>query len=265
MTHASGRAGFAEQMAAIAIAIIGHDPRHRHAEAGEPGERAPQEGNRALLVLVGQDLGVGEARGIVDTDMQVIPADAAMAVDGAGAAAGDAMTDALDSAELLGVDVQQLAWVLALISNDHGRRIEGFQAVEAEPPQHSRHRRDRHGELPSDRRGTHPLAAQSLDLGNAIRRRAALVDGRRAPVIEAPLAARPPTLQPFSNGLDADAELGGDTLPRLFLFDHAAHHEESTTRRRPRILVDVHPGLRLGLLTVGNHQFPKSVPDEQPS
>ena len=129
MTHASGRAGFAEQMAAIAIAIIGHDPRHRHAEAGEPGERAPQEGNRALLVLVGQDLGVGEARGIVDTDMQVIPADAAMAVDGAGAAAGDAMTDALDSAELLGVDVQQLAWVLALISNDHGRRIEGFQAL----------------------------------------------------------------------------------------------------------------------------------------
>jgi hypothetical protein len=42
-----------------------------------------------------------------------------------------------------------------------------------------------------------------------------LADGRRAPVIEAPLAVRPSTLQPFSNSLEAHAELGDDTLPRL--------------------------------------------------
>jgi hypothetical protein len=28
--------------------------------------------------------------------------------------------------------------------------------------------------------------------------------------------------------------------------------------------VNVHPGPRLGLLTVGNHQFPKPASDEQP-
>jgi hypothetical protein len=31
----------------------------------------------------------------------------------------------------------------------------------------------------------------------------------------------------------------------------------------PRILVDVHPGLRLGSLMVGDHEFFKPAPDEQ--
>ena len=43
-------------------------------------ERAVEEGDGAVLSLVGQDLGVGEAGGIVDADMQHVPADAAVAV-----------------------------------------------------------------------------------------------------------------------------------------------------------------------------------------
>ena len=39
-----------------------------------------EEGDGAGLALVGQDLGVGEARGIVDGDVQVLPADAACPV-----------------------------------------------------------------------------------------------------------------------------------------------------------------------------------------
>ena len=55
-----------------------------------------EEGAGALLPLVGEDLGVGEPGGVVDADMQVLPADAAV-LDHAAALAGDAMADAVDA------------------------------------------------------------------------------------------------------------------------------------------------------------------------
>jgi hypothetical protein len=44
----------------------------------------------------------------------------------------------------------------------------------------------------------------------------------------------------------------------------AFNQEGSALRRQPRILVDVHLGLRRGLPMVGNQQFPRPTPDEQP-
>jgi hypothetical protein len=62
----------------------------------------------------------------------------------------------------------------------------------------------------------------------------------------------------------ADAEIGSHFDGPL-TGTNAASHQQSTVRRGARILVDVHPGPRLGgLLTVGNHQFPKPALDEQP-
>ncbi|MFO1050210.1 MAG: Tom37 metaxin N-terminal-like domain-containing protein [Geminicoccaceae bacterium] len=58
--------------------IVGHHPLDRDPEAGEPGQRPPEEGHRTRLALVGQDLAVGEARRIVDADMQEVPATAAL-------------------------------------------------------------------------------------------------------------------------------------------------------------------------------------------
>src|SRR5512132_2608533 len=77
-------------------------------------------------------------------------------------------------------------------------------------------------------------------------------------------AARPPPPHPFANGWFADAEIGRDLRDRLSRLDMAGHLE-STVGRGARILVNVHPELRPGLLTVGNHQFPSPAPGEQPS
>jgi hypothetical protein len=106
--YAGAGTGGAEVVAAIGIAVVGHDPLDLDAVAGKPGARPLEEGNRAGLALVGEDLGSGQARGVIDRDVQVFPADAAVAVDHAGPAAGDAVADAGDPAELLGVDVDQL-------------------------------------------------------------------------------------------------------------------------------------------------------------
>ena len=113
--------------------IVGHDALDAYAAAGEPTDGTVEEAGASLAALVGQDLGVGEARAVVDGDVQVLPAEASLA---AGAIAGDAVADAVDAAELLGVDMDQLAGPGALVA--HRRRL-GFQRgepAETEPAQH---------------------------------------------------------------------------------------------------------------------------------
>ena len=65
-----------------------------------------QEGDGALLALVGQDLGEGDARGVVQADVDELPADAVVL---AGALTGDAVADLLEPSELFDVEVEQLA------------------------------------------------------------------------------------------------------------------------------------------------------------
>ena len=71
---------------------------------------------------------------VVDADVQILPADAASAAL-AGAVAGDAVAWSVEAAELLDVDVGELAGVLALIAPDRLGRLERVQAVEPEAPQ----------------------------------------------------------------------------------------------------------------------------------
>ena len=47
------------------------------AEAGVVGDRGLEEGDGAFLLLVGQDLAEGDARGVVDADVDELPAGAA--------------------------------------------------------------------------------------------------------------------------------------------------------------------------------------------
>jgi hypothetical protein len=89
---------------------------------GEEGQRPGEEGAGALLLLVGQDLGVGEAGSIVDADMDEVPADALVP---AAAVAGDTVADAVDPAELLGIDVDEFTRGRALIADHRRLRLEG--------------------------------------------------------------------------------------------------------------------------------------------
>src|SRR5512144_3130071 len=88
-------------MASIGGAVVGHDALDGDAVAGEPVECTAEEGNGAFFLLVRQEFGVGEPRGIVDGHMQRLPADAVMAVDRARPATGDAMADAFDRPSFL--------------------------------------------------------------------------------------------------------------------------------------------------------------------
>src|ERR687892_894905 len=177
MPHPRARAGVAEVMAAIGVAVVGHDSLDADAGAREPSESPLEEGDGAGLALVGQDLGVSQARGIIDRDVQVLPADAAVAVDHAGVAAGDAVPDAGDLAELLGVDVHELAGALALVAHDRRGRIEALEAAEATTAQDAADGRERQAEAARDHGRGKPLAAERLDRGDLLGRPPALAGG----------------------------------------------------------------------------------------
>ena len=134
------------------------------------GDGGLEEGDGALLPLVGQDLREGEARGVVDADVDELPADAAgLAL--ACAVAGDAMADALEAAELLDVDVDQLAGMLALVAADRLGRLQRRDAVEAEALEDAADGGRRDADLGGDLLAGPALAAQGFDLLDDRRRR----------------------------------------------------------------------------------------------
>ena len=79
--------------------------------------------------------------------------------------AGDAVTDAVDLAELLDVDVEQLARLLALVTDDGRLRVERAELTEPEPAQHAADGRNRAAELAGNRRAGPALPPQRLDCG----------------------------------------------------------------------------------------------------
>ena len=79
---------------------------------------------------------------------------------------GHAVAGAVDAAELLGVDVDDLARMFALVA-DHGRaRIEGPQAAEAETAQHETDGGQGHTGGSRDARARPARPPQALDLGH---------------------------------------------------------------------------------------------------
>ena len=90
-------AGVAEVLRTVAGAVVGHDAGDLDAEAAVVGDGCPEEGGGALLPLVGQDAGEGDPRGVVDADVDELPAHAARFP--LAAVAGDAVADGLEAAE----------------------------------------------------------------------------------------------------------------------------------------------------------------------
>src|SRR3546814_19758479 len=97
-----------------------------------------EEGDGAFLLLVGQHLTEGDARGVVDTDMDELPADTP-AVRLAVTVAGNAVAAPVESAQLLAIAVDQFAGMGAFVAAHRLGRIAVAHAHEsrlAAPPAH---------------------------------------------------------------------------------------------------------------------------------
>src|SRR5688572_17478606 len=122
----------------VAGAVVGHHAPDLDAEAFVVGQGSLEEGVGAALFLIGHDLGEGNARVVVDSDMNELPAEPFAPCSPIAlppAIAGDAVADTIDPAKLLDVDVDHLARMLALVAPHRFARLQCTDLVEPEPPQ----------------------------------------------------------------------------------------------------------------------------------
>ncbi len=223
---------------AVAGAVVGHDALHVDAMLGEPGDRSFQERDAGGAFLVGEDLDVGEAAGVVDRDVDVLPA-GLVGAPVALAAAGDSMTGTFEPAELLDVDVDQLAGVAAAVPVRWFRWLEPRQPVQPEAAQHRAHRRRRHVQLGRDPRARPPQPTQLFDHRDR-RIRGAVRDAmrRRRPVRHR--VAGPPPRQPAITGPFRTARRVGRILDGPAFIDDTTAHQIAHVRRQLGVTVQLH-------------------------
>ena len=98
----------------VSRTVVGHDSLDARDSLGcEEALSAFEKADRGYAFLVGQDLGEGQPRGIVDGDVDEFPTDTAstdllITV--------DAMSDHADSSQRLHIEVNELARPLALVA-----------------------------------------------------------------------------------------------------------------------------------------------------
>src|SRR3954453_18056367 len=107
-------AGQAVQIGDVGRAVVGHDALDGDVMRGEERDGAAEEPDGGDRLLVVEDLRVGQARMVIDGDVDVLPARGPLAIGPAvglaAPTAGHAMSGAVgaDPSELLDVDMQQL-------------------------------------------------------------------------------------------------------------------------------------------------------------
>ena len=103
-------AGRPESLRPIARPVVCHHALNVDTELGVVSNGGLKEGDSGFFALISHDLHEGDARSIVDADMDALPADAMVTVDYAGLSSGDAMSDGTDAAEFLDIEMDELAW-----------------------------------------------------------------------------------------------------------------------------------------------------------
>src|SRR6478752_1643276 len=156
-------AGVAEFLGAIAGTVVGHDAKDANAETLIVGDSCFEEGDRTLLLLVGENLGEGEPGGVVDANVDELPAGAARLA--LLWAASDAVTDAFEAAEFLDVDVDQLAGMFPLVAAHWLGGLKGLNAIETKAFEDAADGCRREVDLGGDMLASEELTAKDLDLG----------------------------------------------------------------------------------------------------
>src|ERR1700689_2969298 len=147
-----------------ALAVIGHDALDLDAEASKEAQGVEEKAQAGASRLVRQDFRIGEPGVVVDRQMHIFPADpSGLAL--ACAIAGDAVTNAIEFAELLDVDVEDLAGSCAFVATDRLGRFERRKPVETQSLQDAADGGGRNPDLRGDLLAGVTLSSQTFDAG----------------------------------------------------------------------------------------------------
>ena len=251
----------AEEMGAIAAAVVAHDPLGLDAEGSEVSQGALEEEDSAVLVFVGHDLSKGEAGSVIDADMDIFPAGPAHLVT---PVVGDAVTGTDDAAELFDVEVEEFPGMLTLVAY-HGRsRLQGAQPSEPVAAEQARNGGAGESALPRDLETGQTQAAQSEHDRHLSRRSRAwtALRARRA-ILQARGALGPETGDPFAHATFRKTDLESSDLGRELTRKDGPHDPFSTPGSESGISMNVH-ALGLGACWFAQPQLLNSQSHEQP-
>jgi hypothetical protein len=260
VSELKGLANVSEAVRDVARAVIRHDGLDPNALALEPGHAASKEGNRRGGSLIGEHLGVSQTRGVIDGDVDELPADTS---DPSGAVSVDAMAHATDPAELFDVDMDELSGTFSLVADDRLFGIEVLESGDAVARQDPVDRRWGESNTSSDLGGGIASSAQAQNLlhplgvsfaRHVVRSRAA-IDQRR-------LAGLPIPPSPLRSSLATHTgRLGGAGHRHPGL--NPLHQQQSTGRTTSGILVKLHLGSSGGLMALDTSSLTDLDPDGQ--
>lgn len=231
--------GGGKKFGAISRAAVGEQALDVNAVSGVEVDGLLESGQDAGCFFVREERGKGEAGVIVDGDVETLDAGAWVAH---GALAGGADAGACEAAQLLDVEVEEFAGMVAFVA--HGGRfggLQGSEAVEAVPMQDA-------GERGLGNRKDHEdlsigpaLAAQSND--SSFESGAGLVGlamGSGGMIMEALREAKlPGPAEPAAHRLFADAVSGGGGAPGKTESSESGDHLGSRQRGESGISVHV--------------------------
>jgi len=209
MFEAELMAGGGEGFGAIGGAAIGEDLMDDDAMSGVEGDGLVQSVEDALRPFVREQTSEGEAGVVVDGDVKTFEAGAWVAE---GAITGGADAWASEAAELLDVEVEEVAWRSAFVAQDRRFwRFERREAIKVMTAQDAGKSGLGDGENHPDLSVRAALAAQNEDLGFELGAGLARLGKRPGGMIVQ--ALREASLlgagEPSTNGLLADAESDG--------------------------------------------------------
>jgi len=260
VAQAESSAGGGEAVRAIAGAVVGHDAGDFDAVTGVPGDEASEEGGSGRGSFVSQNLGVSQSGGIVDGDVNELPAGASAALP---AVAGDTVADDLNAAQLLGVDMYELAGLVSLVAADGFCRVEVLEPGETLPSQDAGHRGRARADANGDLVAGLPTLAQSQDLfdndrmgltGRTMRPRTAIDKRRRAGLLI--------TTLPFKGRSAVNTGRLGGACHRDACLD-ALDQQHSTGRASSGILVKLHLGSFVETVALNTSSLTDLGPDGQ--
>src|SRR5580658_10579556 len=128
MPQAMANTGLTEAGRSIAVAVVSHDFKGYDSAAAVVRNGIVKEGDRGVSTLIGPDLSKRHPRVVIDADMDTFPSSATDMVPGV---SGGTMAGALDTAQFLRVEVEQIAGIGAFVSHNGHGRLQWRQAPKA--------------------------------------------------------------------------------------------------------------------------------------
>jgi hypothetical protein len=160
MADAETTASIAEEARAITRAVVGQQTTNGDAERAVVSDRGVEESDGGVAAFIGQDLREGEAGVVVNSDVNELPAGTATAL---GLVGGDAMTGSEEAAELLDVEMQQIAGGGMFVAAQGPSRFEIADTVQASAAQNAADGSGREADSLGDVSAGPTLAAQRND------------------------------------------------------------------------------------------------------